>query len=281
MSLLLNGIRSYGGSPITLMGQHWQHFFADHMLAASMNSAGFGKTSSLPRGYYPPSAVAIAVTAGQMSTFRRVTGEGDLAGSMLAVKLAEADISGSGTLAALGGLIVQAVAAISGSGTISSADLKAFLAAVANISGSGTISSADLEGLGALLSALSGSGTAAGSTATGIGALDADITVTGTGLSTANVGQAVWSALAASNNEPDTMGEKLNDAGSAGNPWNTVIEGTYTAEEMLRLIAAALLGKATATGTTYTVRDLQDTLDRIVADVDSSGNRTEVDLDPT
>jgi hypothetical protein len=162
MSLLLNGIRSYGGSPITLMGQGWQNFFADHMLSSSMNSAGFGKTASMPRGYYPPSCVAIAVTAGQMSSFRRVTGEGDLVGAMLKVKLATAGITGSGTLAALGGLIVQAVAAITGSGTISSADLKAFLAAVAALSGSGTISSADLEGLGALLAAISGTGTAAG-----------------------------------------------------------------------------------------------------------------------
>jgi hypothetical protein len=42
----------------------------------------------------------------------------------------------------------------------------------------------------------------------------------------------VWAANAAQNNEAGTMGEKLNDAGAAGNPWSAetdqnVTEGTF------------------------------------------------------
>jgi len=66
--------------------------------------------------------------------------------------------------------------------------------------------------------------------------MEADITVTGTGLTTANVGQAVWSALAAANNDPDTMGEKLNDAGAGGDPWSTTLPGSYTGSEAGALV---------------------------------------------
>jgi hypothetical protein len=34
---------------------------------------------------------------------------------------------------------------------------------------------------------------------------------------------AVWSALASANNDAGTMGEKLNDAGAAGNPWAALL----------------------------------------------------------
>ena len=86
-----------------------------------------------------------------------------------------------------------------------------------------------------------------------------------------------WSALAAGFNGSGTMGEKLNGAGSAGNPWTEVIEGTYTAEQLLRLISAVLLGKVSgASGPSVTFRDVEDTKDRIIADIDTSGNRTSV-----
>lgn len=59
-----------------------------------------------------------------------------------------------------------------------------------------------------------------------------------------------------------------------------VIEGSYTLRQMVRLFASALASKLSgAAGTTITIRDIGDTKDRIVATVDSSGNRTAVTLD--
>jgi hypothetical protein len=284
--LLLNGIRSYGGSPLTLMGQHWHHLMADSMMYLPAHSGGFGKTTSIPRGYYDAGVIALPVTAGQMSSFKRVNGSGEVtAATLWAVKLAQASITGTGELTAIGGLIVQALAALTGSGTVSDANLQAFLAAVANLTGSGTVSDADLEGLGALLAAVIGSGTLAGSTLTGIGELDADLVVTGTGLSTSNVGQAVWSAVAAVNNSVGTMGEKLNDAGSASNPWTEVIESGYTAAEILRILASVAAGKTVVVdngdGTaTVTFRDIGDNKNRIVANMTGS-DRTSLSLDET
>jgi hypothetical protein len=111
-------------------------------------------------------------------------------------------------------------------------------------------------------------------TLTGTGALDADIVVTGTGLTTANVGEAVWSAIAALNNTTGTMGEKLNDAGSAANPWTEVIESGYTAAEILRLIAAVVQGDATGLeDASVTFKSIDGTTNRITA-TQASGTRT-------
>ena len=58
------------------------------------------------------------------------------------------------------------------------------------------------------------------------------------------------------------------------------IEGGLDEIEALRLILAALVGKATGGGTaTVTFRNIGDTKDRIILTVDSSGNRSAVTLD--
>lgn len=211
-------------------------------------TAGEGITSGLvarPDGNRHPSAWMMPQKPGALAARNSLTGSGDLGASALAVKLAAADLTGTGALAAVGGLIVQALADLAGSGGITEGNVQAFLAAVADLSGSGGITDAQATGLGELVCALAGLGTAGGSTATGIGALSADLVVTGTGLTTGNVGQAVWAAVAAANNAAGTMGEKLNDAGSASNPWTEVIEAGYTAAEILRILAAHAAGAAT------------------------------------
>ena len=57
------------------------------------------------------------------------------------------------------------------------------------------------------------------------------------------------------------------------------VEGTYTLRQLLRLLAAVLVGKSSGGGTTsITFRNLDDDTDRVVATVDTSGNRTSVTL---
>ena len=61
-----------------------------------------------------------------------------------------------------------------------------------------------------------------------------------------------------------------------------VLEGTLTVRQAMRIILAAAAGKSTGGGTgTIYFRDLADTKNRIVANVDSNGNRTSVTLDGT
>ena len=238
--------------------------------------------SGFPHGYNSEASYSLPLKSGALATVNNVTGSGTVAAAALAVKLALADLTGSGGISnADASRIVQLIAALTGTGTVSNADLKAFLQAVAALTGSGGVSSAVLTGLGALIAALTGSGTATGSTLTGSGALDADITVTGTGLTTSNVGPAVWSAIASANNDPGTMGEKLNDAGSASNPWTEIIESGYTAAQILKLIAAAVQGDATGLEDgTPTFKGLDGTTDRITATY-TNGTRTVTGRDAT
>ena len=58
-----------------------------------------------------------------------------------------------------------------------------------------------------------------------------------------------------------------------------VVVGSYTLRQLLKVMAAALAGKATGGGTTtVTFRCVDDTSDVIVATVDANGNRSEVVL---
>lgn len=257
---------------------------ATHRTGAQRNlTAGEGVTNQqagYPYGHLHPQSWSMPQKAGGMSSYQEVTGLGSLTASILAVKLAQADLTGLGTLEAIGGLVVQLLADIAGSGEVSDAGIKAFLQAVASIGGSGEISDADLEGFGAILASLTGNGTLEDSVATGTGAMAAALVVTGTGLTTSNVGPAVWSALASANNVAGTMGEKLNDAGSASNPWTEVIESGYTAAEILRLLASVAAGSATGLDADAAFKSLDGTKDRIQSII-AGNNRTTTALDVT
>lgn len=70
-------------------------------------------------------------------------------------------------------------------------------------------------------------------------------------------------------------------APTVDNIWDEPVEGLFTARELMRLMSAALAGKATGGGTaTITFRNLNDTANRIVATVDINGNRSAVVLTP-
>jgi hypothetical protein len=64
--------------------------------------------------------------------------------------------------------------------------------------------------------------------------------------------------------------------------WGQTLEGTYTAAEMQKLIAAVLAGKVSGAGSNAPIfRDINDTKNRVTATTDASGNRTSVTLDPS
>ena len=62
--------------------------------------------------------------------------------------------------------------------------------------------------------------------------------------------------------------------------WAKPVEGSYTAEQILRLMAAVLAGKVSgAEGLTTVFRDVSDIKNRITATVDVNGNRTHIAYD--
>lgn len=234
-----------------------------HVVAGETDRSAFNNGYNV--GHLGGDVWHLAPKAGGMSSANQARGVGDLTSAIAGGLNAEATLTGSGTMAATGQLIVSLVASLSGSGTISSAVAEAFLQLAASLSGSGSMT-AVINAKANAEAALSGSGALSAPVLTALGTLLASIEVTGTGLTTSNVGSAVWSALAASNNDAGSMGEKLNDAGSAANPWTEVIESGLTAAQVLRLIAAAVQGDATGLESGSPVfKSIDGSVNRIVA----------------
>ena len=244
----------------------------------TMSEAFTDQRIARPVGYLHPHAFDMPLKPGGLSTFNQVVGAGELAASGAGGVNGVAALSGTGSLAVTGRLVVAAVAALSGVGAIAGA-ANATLAAAANLSGSGTLT-AGIGALGGVAAALAGTGSlTAGSYATGI--LDADIAQTVDELSPTSLAAAVWNALATEFDTTGSMGEKLNGAGSAGNPWTETIEAGMNAAQAMRLITAALAGELSGAGTgTVTIRSaVADDANRIIATVDEDGNRTALALD--
>ena len=108
--------------------------------------------------------------------------------------------------------------------------------------------------------------------ASGIGYMKAS-TVDNAALTPQSIAAQVWSATASTNNNAGSMGEKLNDAGSASNPWTEVIESGYTAAQILRLLASFAAGDTTGNPTAPAFKSLDGTKTRLSGAVDSNGNR--------
>lgn len=201
---------------------HVHKFYCgDHVVA------GVTDQSSFPHGYNNQGAWWLSPKAGGMGSVNNATGSGAISTNALAVKLAEAGLTGSGDMVALGSLIVSALAALTGSGTISDANLQAFLAAVANLTGNGSVSSSDLTGLGQLIAALAASGGASNSTLTGVGELAAAIVAYGA-MTPEGIRDAVWQAVLANYPVSGSAGNTLALAGSGGVDYVTLANAVRT-----------------------------------------------------
>jgi hypothetical protein len=97
-------------------------------------------------------------------------------------------------------------------------------------------------------------------------------------------GAAVQLAQAAEvseiNNKVDSM--QIDITAMPASVWGYVVETGHSALQMMRLFASVLLSKVSGAGTaTETFRDINDTKNRVVADVDANGNRTNITRDPS
>jgi len=210
------------------------------------------KNYSRPMGYEPPGSFLIAQTGGGLSSFVQVRGSSSVAASALNVKTASATIAGDGTVTtAQLSQLVQMAAALNGQGLITDAQLAAVSSLAAALNGTGSIT-ANLSALIPLAAALNGVG-AINSNLKGIGRLGADI--------------SPFTDLS-----PEGLASSLLD--------NSDVESGVSMRETLRLILSAVAGKLSGAETaTVIIRDVNDSKNRIVATVDSNGNRTAVTYD--
>lgn len=217
------------------------HAFADH--------------AATPVGYIPPYSFALPKKSGGMATFKNISANISTTDALLALGI-NIDASLSATMSetdAILALIVALDANLSASGTITDAQLAIILLLQSNLSASGTFTDAQLGNILGLAAALSASMTVSNSI-TNLVNLSADISNAADGLSAASISSELLD--------------------------NQDIETGYSMRESLRLILSALAGKLSGAGTTtISIRDVNDTVDRIIATVDSNGNRSNVTKD--
>lgn len=182
--------------------------------------------SGLPYGYSNPSAFVLPQKAGAISS--RITSEGDLSNALGQNGLAAvATLTGAGTISdAAGGLIVEMLAALAGSGSLT-ASIVGQLEAIATLAGTGDITAAQ-SALAGMVASLIGTGTISVADEVALGEMAAHIYVNESQATTDQIVAAVWNAIASQYDLSGTMGEKLNAAGTAGDPWTTDLSGYNT-----------------------------------------------------
>lgn len=191
------------------------------------------KRDGFPTGTNPPYSLVIGDKGALLSSTTTISGEASTTFAMAMGLAAKSDITGSGTISCSLSLVIQLACDILASGTVS-ASLVGKLEMASALAGSGDITSA-LSLLAYCISDITGSGTASG-TFFGTASLSADISSSST-LSPENLAAAVWNSIAASFNTAGTMGNKLNSAASAGDPWGTTLPGSYLSTEAGGILA--------------------------------------------
>lgn len=230
--------------------------------------------AAIPSGYLNPGAWVMPNKPGGMSSRNEaiITISGNSSNAAQGINLsgsATIELSTSGGAAAIAAAIGSATITFTTSGN-AVAPLNAIGSATITFTANGDISApASLSGTTSITFSNAATLTAIGHMV----AIPID-----TALTPDAIASAVWSAIASANNNAGTMGEKLNDAGSASNPWTETIEGTYTAAEIMRIVLSVLAGKTNIDGTTVTFRDINDTKDRVTAEMTGS-ERTSITLD--
>ena len=228
---LSNGSSPYTSTPATSLPGAARNIF--------LSDAGIDPLSSKPSGARHPVAWQMPQKAGGLAS-RNATRV-----SLSSDAFAVSGLPGSGsatitfTSTATGGLIVSG----SGSASITLSPTGTLISVAAG-SGSATITLSGSALIGALagLSATGNITLSPTATITAVGYLSG-LSTNETEFSADALARAVWDAVATDFNTAGSMGEKLNSASSAGDPWGTALPGAYgdgtagkiVGEKLLRL----------------------------------------------
>lgn len=155
-----------------------------------------------------------------------VLGQGDAGAALNSLILLSAGMSGQSTVTADTYPLAQMGSSVSGHSSVLQAHIDTIAQMLAHPQGSGTISHVDIKTLLFMLSNVLGSGDIDAGMF-GKCFMDSEITQVGEMVTAESCARAVWSALAAAFNEAGTMGNKVNSASAAGDPWTAEIPGTY------------------------------------------------------
>lgn len=198
------------------------------------NRFTFDSQYSIPNGYSPPYTWNMSQKTGDIGSYTLIYGTSSSYSSIAGGMNLEAGITGSGHIStSMLALVLSATCLIQSFGTFSS-NINGKLEASSSLAGSGDLVGS-IRALGNAISLINSSGSL-NSDIFASGNISADLTPF-TELSPESLSRSVWNALASDLNSPDTMGNKLNSAGAAGDPWSVVLPGSYTNEQAGNIIS--------------------------------------------
>lgn len=223
-----------------------RNWFASQNLSRDQKS---GHTT----GTLPPGTALMPQKSGGMASRSQINGTGLATSSITGGVNGEATITGTGDItSAVAQLVISMVATITGETSLSSADLRGYLNAVASLSGGGDIN-ASVAALAWASAALSSEGSITNAQPYATGTLEA--TIRG------------YSDLT-----PEGIRDKV---------WAAVIDAGYSADQILKLLAAQAAGNGTnLEGSNPTFKNLDGTITRISGTY-SAGTRTINSIDVT
>lgn len=239
------------------------------------------KYDAIPSGFYAGRAFFPPQKAGRITSRQAFSFDGSATGALGLPGSAASTFAIDAT--AVGGLIAGGVA----SGTISITG-SASIAGLAAGSAAGTMTITGSAAIGATAWGVASCTMIFGGSVQpfALGYMTAT-TVDNSVLTPSTITSAVWSALKTDYNAAGTMGNALNNASSGGVDyaalgsavWAHAVESGLTAEQVLRVIAAALAGTSEKTGSTIVFKGIDGVTDRIIGSFDAENNRTGAVLD--
>jgi len=206
-------------------GQNRQRYYPE-------TTGGLPSTTALPEGYLAPNAWLLPYEIGSMTT-TNLNGSGDVSFSGVNGLSGEVTMSGTGVLEATGGLLAGLEVTMEGTGNLVALG-GGLIEAIVAMAGTGALSGA-LGATAGLTVTMEGVGSLTASPQ-GTGEMVLEIYVNESQATVDQIVAAVWSALAAEYNVSGTMGNKLNGAGSAGDPWTTDLSSYNTANTAGKIV---------------------------------------------
>jgi hypothetical protein len=202
---------------------------------------------------------------GAVNIAATLAGNGDLSGALGALISILADLNGNGDLTGSIASALSAVAALSGSGDLTGA-IQGTVSIISSINGTSTLS-AVIIGNWDMIVSFSGIGNLVGSSQA-LASMISSLVGSGTIYLTSGAvtGNMDCDIILCSELSPTSLAEAV---------WASALEGTFTAAELMRLLTAVAAGQTTIIdlgggAATVTFRDINNTTDRVVADMQDS-----------
>lgn len=184
------------------------------------------KRDGFPTGTNIPYSLIMGDKGALLSSTTTIGGEGIVVSGLAMGKACEAALTGSGTITdAQLSLIIQLAASLNGSGTITTANLVGVVSLAASLSGTGSLT-AGLSVIAYMNTILAGTSSVTADLK-GTLSMAANIYVNQSQAEVQQLVDGVWNALTANYNNPNTMGEVMNNMGLAADPWATSLPGVY------------------------------------------------------